>query len=247
MVKDYAKKRKKKKTRLTKIEERKAIKQAVFYIFLTIMLVLLLIFVGIPVIIRLAVFLGELGSSNVPVEKSDQLAPPPPTLQPTDQATNSASFSISGYSESGALVKIILNGEPEKEVVTDNSGKFTAQNLTLEEGENTLKAQTIDKANNKSDYSKTISIVFDQKPPELEITNPKDGDKFFDEERQITISGETDKNATVEINNRLAVIDQYGNFSQPYELNEGENKLKIVATDPAGNQTSQEITVSYTK
>jgi len=246
MVKDYAKKRKKKKTRLTKIEERKAIKQAVLYIFLTIILVALLIFVGIPAIIKLAVFLGEWSSSNAPVEKQDQLAPAPPALQPTTQATNSAQFSLSGYSEKGTLVKIILNGQPAKEVIADADGQFTARNLTLQSGQNTIKAQTIDKANNKSNYSKTTAIILDQTPPELEIANPKDGDQFFDEDRQITISGKTEKKATVEINNRMSVIDQYGNFSQPYELKEGENKLKIIAKDHAGNTTTQEISITYT-
>jgi hypothetical protein len=245
MVKDYAKKRKKKKTRLKKIEEKKAIKQAAVYIFFTIALIFVLIFAGIPTVIKLAVLLGNWRASSQPIEKREQLAPQAPTLQPLAEATDSATITVSGFSEKGTLVKIILNGKTVKEVIADNNGEFKARSLTLTEGENTIKAKAINKENSESDYSNSISIVFDDMPPELELLSPESGQEFFDQDRQINISGKTEKEAQMKINDRMAVVDQYGNFSHPYELKEGENKLKIVAIDTAGNETIKEITVTY--
>jgi hypothetical protein len=49
----------------------------------------------------------------------------------------------------------------------------------------------------------------------------------------------------VYLNDRLIVVDEAGQFSTTYYLNEGENVLRFVAIDQAGNQGELEIKVKF--
>lgn len=246
MAKDYARKYKRKKTRLTKLEEKRAIKQAIYYGALSILLIIVIIFKGIPAVIKLTLFIGERKWSQEPKEKSDLVAPAPPTLQPLTEATNSASLILKGMTEGDALVKIYLNGEQIKEIEADDEGDFTIRNISLKEGKNELKARAIDKEDNESEYSSIMEIILDTEPPSLTLDSPNDGDEFFDEEKEITLKGATEKSASLYINQRLAIIDSQGSFSFTYELKEGDNEIEMRAVDLAGNQTVKNIKVSYT-
>ena len=62
-----------------------------------------------------------------------------------------------------------------------------------------------------------------------------------------SVDGMTYDNVTVTINDRMVVIKTDNSFSYTYPLNDGDNILKIVATDAAGNQTTVQRKVTYHK
>ena len=82
MTRDYAGKYKRKKTRLSKLEEKRNLKQAIYFGLLSIALIVFLIFKGIPGLIKLAVLFGNYKSSDQKEENSNVLAPNAPTLEP---------------------------------------------------------------------------------------------------------------------------------------------------------------------
>jgi len=238
--------RRKRKTRLTKIEEKRSLKQAGLFVFLTIAAVFLLFFLGIPVLIKMAVFLGDLRSTNQIVEKEDQIAPNSPVLQSLPEATNSAELFLQGLSEPDSKVFLYINENQVADVKTNSDGAFSFQTINLEDGVNKIKAQAEDQSGNKSDFSRSVTINFDTESPKLKISSPQNEQEFFEDENEVVIEGETDKSNTVWINDNLAIVDPQGNFSFKTNLQEGENQFKIKVEDPAGNISEKEIKVKYT-
>jgi len=88
-------------SRLSRLEDRRNSRKAVLLILGTIALLALAVFGGIPVLVKMAVFLGDLKSSKAPVDKTDLISPPPPSFSLPYDATNSARQTISGSSEAG--------------------------------------------------------------------------------------------------------------------------------------------------
>jgi cytoskeletal protein RodZ len=64
-------------------------------------------------------------------------------------------------------------------------------------------------------------------PPPLEITSPTDN--FTTSSSYVTILGNTDKKASITINNENILIDSLGNFSKTINLKQGVNTITILA------------------
>ena len=232
-------------SRLQRVQEEKSKRQAVLFILLTFGLIVAVIFLGIPSLIRMAIFLSNLRTSGQAIETKDTAPPAPPRLQVLDEATNSANLQIKGFAEPGATLKLRLNGQ-EEEVVVDNQGEFIFDDLTLEEGENKLIAIAVDAGGNESKTSDLVTIVYDRESPQLTLTSPEEGQEFFDEDLEVLVAGETDADARVNVNNFYTVVDTEGNFVKRLSLEEGENAIQVVAKDKAGNETTASVTVRYT-
>lgn len=170
-----------------------------------------------------------------------------PRLDPMPSAINNLSlFSVSGFANNGVDIIILINDEEAKKVLADASGRFEAKDLKLQEGENKISAQAVSVNGQKSQPAKVISIVFDKTPPELAITEPIDGAEFKGSEQTwVVVSGATEPNCLITINEHQAIVDLEGNFRFQLRLSEGENPLKITAKDEAGNETVVELTVKY--
>ncbi|MFZ5366416.1 MAG: Ig-like domain-containing protein [Patescibacteria group bacterium] len=230
-----------------KKEKARSLRRTVIFSGLTILFVLGLIFWGIPSLIKIAIFFSEIKSSSTPVEQSDILPPAPPKINPLPEATNIGVMSLSGFAEAGSTVEVFLNNSSYQKVITSEDGTFLADNLNLTEGQNEIYATAQDNAGNKSQPSAKMIIVFDKTPPELTIDKPQDKAHFIGEkQRKIQISGKTDPGTILTINEHLEVLDKDGNFSLSFTLSEGENVLKFIATDQAGNKTEKEIKVTFT-
>ncbi|NMA29820.1 MAG: hypothetical protein GX943_02040, partial [Candidatus Pacebacteria bacterium] len=63
--------------------------------------------------------------------------------------------------------------------------------------------------------------------------------------RDILVSGETEPLSRVYLNDHLILVDGEGQFSTTHHLNEGENILRFIAIDRAGNQSELEIKVEF--
>ncbi len=92
--------------------------------------------------------------------------------------------------------------------------------------------------------TQTLSMVVDTQAPELQLVNVPNGLRV--RENALTIEGFTDPGATVLVTGspQPVVVDQQGNFSFLFRLNEGENTLEIRTADNAGNSASLRRTVS---
>lgn len=219
--------------------------KAVLFIALTAVAIVMLYFLGIPALGKLATFVSGLKNNNQQITSSDITPPPPPKFRNVPEFTNQQNLSVIGNTESGAAVKLTFNGA-DSEILADNSGQFSF-NVTLEDGENFFAAVAFDQSGNQSQKSDDHKIVLDQKPPELEISTPTDSASFFgSSQRQVTIQGKSEPHASVTINDRIIAVDEDGEFQYTTTLNEGGNTLNIKAVDRAGNTTEKSITLNFT-
>lgn len=92
---------------------------------------------------------------------------------------------------------------------------------------------------------RTIRVIADATPPTLEIAAPLPG--FVTKEGEVTVRGRASddrKLATVVIDETVARLADDGSFSQRVLLaSEGDNVIRVVAKDAAGNETAREVTV----
>ncbi|MFZ5933120.1 MAG: helix-turn-helix domain-containing protein [Patescibacteria group bacterium] len=78
-------------------------------------------------------------------------------------------------------------------------------------------------------YKKFVS------PPSLSVFEPKEGQTVS--QRTLKVSGKTDSDATVKINNQPVILDADGNFSAEILVYEGTTEIEIRAKSRAGKQT----------
>ena len=81
--------------------------------------------------------------------------------------------------------------------------------------------------------------------PKLTLTSPSDGQTFSKDSNKATIAGQTDPTDRVTVNGYWAIVDSKGNFTYALPLQNGDNQLKIIATDDAGNTTEVDKKVIY--
>jgi hypothetical protein len=196
----------------------------------------------------LAYFSGFFNDSNgeeLAGTNRDTLPPAPPLIDPLPEATNSAILEITGEAETSSELSLFLNGEVIKKMVVGDSSTFRIGDINLNEGNNNIFAIAEDMAGNKSQESIRQDVILDKEPPSLEIKFPEDGQSFTDNEAEINIEGKTEEDAIITINERKVVVDLEGNFEAPYSLADGTNSIIIIAKDKAGNQTKEELAVSY--
>ncbi len=78
--------------------------------------------------------------------------------------------------------------------------------------------------------------------PPLSITSPKDGAVFA---QNVTVSGKTDSDATVIVNNEVIALDNNGDFTKQLAFFPGKAEIVIKARNRFGKETmvTREITV----
>jgi len=234
------------KTRLQRKREKESLKQAVKYLFLIFLSLFLLVRFGLPGLINMAAFISDLSSSDNPIERQDELAPQPPRLNPLPEATFSAQVNVIGFAEAGASVKLFVRGIGIDETVVSNDGEFEFSEVHLREGENEIYTVAFDDAGNTSGDSTAYTITVDNENPELSIDSPSDGDRFFDNDSPITVSGSTEEGVNLKINNYFVMVKSDGSYSTSVNLSDGDNEIEAIAIDEAGNKTRVAVKVNYT-
>lgn len=211
----------------------------------SVLLILFLIFFGVPALARIVAFVSELNSTSVPVVLNDTIPPAPPKIFTLPEYTKEKRITISGTAEAGSTLIFFINGQKEKETVVDASSNFSLE-ARLSEGENNIWAKAIDQAKNESAESEKQTVIFDDNPPEITIDSPKDGETFYGPSaKTIEVRGSIDENAQIFVNDRRAVVDSENNFSTTVSLSEGENILTIKALDRSENESEEIIRVNY--
>ncbi len=234
-------------SRLQSVEEKRNFRNAVILIALTILTMVLLIMYGIPAVGKIAGFVSELRGGNSPIISNDKTPPAPPKFNTFADFTNQQYITISGTAEPGATAKLTFNGNVE-ETVVDKEGKFSFQDLKLNEGENFFSGVIVDGAGNVSLKTTDRVVTYDIKTPDITLDSPADGSNFYGStQRQINIQGTTEIEANVTINDRIVSLDNNGHFSYPVTLNSGTNTFTIKAADQAGNSTEKQITLNFSE
>lgn len=160
----------------------------------------------------------------------------PPVLVIPYEATNSSQINISGYATTDAKVKIYVDDELKQTVTVGENSQFEAKNITLGLGTNNIYGKTVDEEKRESLPSKTIRVIYDNEKPDLQVSEPEDG-KQVQGERNIKVSGKTEPQATLYINDSRIILGEEGKFSSQQSLKDGENIFIIKAHDQAGNMT----------
>jgi hypothetical protein len=233
------------RSRLTKKTERKT-KKTIFLSIVGIIIVLILLYqFGIVLLINFSMFVT--GSKNQQSNSNQNVISfiAAPVLDPTFLATNSATVNITGKSDKNRDVFLYINNSQADQTTSDDKGifKFTED---LNKGTNQISAKV--KYNNKeSDFSNSISIIYQNSQPTLDISSPSDGQQFKKDQNTANVTGKTDSGVSVTVNGFQAVIDSTNNYSYILTLQNGDNQIKIIATDQAGNKTEKDIKVNYSQ
>ena len=216
-----------------------------FYILLLLLSVYLFFQFGLQLFVDWAFLITQKGSSvnqKTTVSNSKISLISEPILEEMPDATNSAILYLKGQANPDTQIQLFHNKLRVATITTDFEGNFEFEQV-LQERNNQFYVKSIDPYSKKSSQSKYYDVTFIDQPPSLEISNPQDGKKYY--EANLTVEGTTEKEVFVKINNIPVVIKADGSFTYSLTLNKGENKIKVLATDLAGNVTETELTVTY--
>lgn len=213
-----------------------------FYLFLSVALVIVMVKWGVPLFVRI------LAGEGVVVDKTEKDIIPPqsPTLSSLAEATNSSTISIDGYTEGKAIIELMINDVLAKTDTAKDDGTFVLSG-EISPGSNRIQIRAVDEAGNAS-LSEIKLITLDKEPLVLTIASPKDGTEYFGKNSQnLEIVGKTNKTYTqVVANNSFVDVNRDGTFVHKLLLNSGENIIKVLATDKAGNLDEISLRVVYT-
>ena len=179
--------------------------------------------------------------------QNKEKTPPPPYLAPLEAATKEKKITVKGYSLEGILVKLFLNDREVGSARADKEGSFSFFNVELDEGSNSLYVKADAGNGVESIPSKTLTVKYLKKAPLLEVSEPPDRAEFRQKDNTITIRGKTDPSAIVTINGQKALVTSDGTFTYLFPLSDGENKLTVESADEAGNKTTVEKIVSFSR
>lgn len=231
-------------SRLSRLETRKEKRRLILAILGIVGIIALVMIFGVKILVGFSVFVDRLhGNAPTPSPSSSVILPP--TLNSPPEATNTATISVAGQGQPNLSLIVYLNDAQFKKLSVPTDGNFTINDIPLSDGTNTISAKLTDDKGGTSDLSNVVTISYANKPPKLDVTNPSDNSNVSGDPNTVTVSGSTDDNVTVTINDRLVVIKSDNTFSYGYPLNDGDNILTIVATDAAGNQTKVTRKVTY--
>jgi hypothetical protein len=154
----------------------------------------------------------------------------------------------------GALVSADLldqNGQrtwlPVKEYEEKSTGKTSYGPFSFNVTGNRNSISRWDQVSTDIKKNTNVAVVLDDVPPLLSITSPKEG--FATNKTTVTLSGLTEPQARVWVNDVPVTVDTGGSYSTPagtpVSLNvEGKNVIKVKSVDRAGNERNVIVNVT---
>lgn len=235
-------------SRLKKSQEKQAILNIVGTIVVMGIILVTLIVFGIPLLINFSLTVEKFNKTNqtgIQSGNNEYLAPP--TLNPTYSATNSATLTVTGYSPQSRMVRLYVNRKlaDKTDVKPDNS--FSFNGILLQQGQNTIAARAVNDNGKESADSNSISVIYSNKQPTLSVDSPQDNQSFSKDQNTLIVKGSTDPGDKVTVNDFWAIVDDAGKFSYTVKLQNGDNSIKVKASDDAGNTTEKDFKVTYSQ
>ncbi len=232
------------RSRLSQSADRKTKKRLFLSVVGIILVLVVLVKFGVPALINFSLFLANLKGNGASNNTASQGYIAPPSLNEPFTATNSATITVSGNTLPKVSVKIYVNNDLTDVTTAKSDGSFSFDNVTLTKDENSIKVKA-EQNNKESDFSDTYTVSYKSKAPSLSVDNPHDNDSFPKETASVTVSGKTDANVRVTVNGFWAVTDDSGNYTYSLPLQPGDNQIKVIATDDAGNTTEKDLKVNH--
>lgn len=144
-----------------------------------------------------------------------------------------ANLTIEGLTDTDAVVR--LEDDPTI-IPVDAEGQFSLKRQLLE-GSNVVQLVATDPAGNTATLAREIVLVTE--PPEIAVTAPLNDE--WTNESIVTVAGAVPAGASLRVNGQEAVVAEDGTFQREVILQEGDNILRIEATDDVGNLATQEL------
>jgi flagellar hook assembly protein FlgD len=151
---------------------------------------------------------------------------------PDDLKVGEEELLLEGTTEPGST--LWLNDQPQP-VTVDANGGFSLRHR-LREGENRIELTAVDASGNGSSVVRDVTLVL--RPPEIIIDNPPEG--LWINQRLLSVQGRAASDARLLVNGKTATVSDDGSFDVDVLLEEGENVVRVEATDAVGNETSVE-------
>lgn len=231
------------RSRLEKKKDEDITRKTVFLGIITVIIFLALMVFGLPSLIKLSIFLGDIKKNNNNV--GEKILPPiAPRIVLPFESTNSSNVAVSGFAEKNVTIELLKNDVSIGKVMTNDNGEFKFSDIQLDSGDNTFSAIAISDKAGSSEPSKDTKVAFDNASPELTMTNPAE-EKMKVDVADFDIIGKTEKTARVTINGRIAIMDDNGQFKIKYQLSAGKNTIEVIVRDLAGNETKKTIEITY--
>ena len=231
------------RSRLSRRMEQKTKKNLVLSVLGIILVILLIFKFGIPLLINLSLFLSGSRTNQEQSQNHDPSFIAPPILHAFPEATSSANIVVSGVASKNQTINLYINDSLIDSIKSKDDGNFSFKE-TISPGESVIKAKAVVE-NKESEFSQPFTTTFKSAPPSLKISSPSDGQSFSKDQNTANVQGTTDPDVKVTVNGFWAITDSQGLFSYKLPLQNGENKIKIIATDIAGNRAEREIRVIF--
>jgi RHS repeat-associated protein len=122
----------------------------------------------------------------------------------------------------------------------DETGSRCLPVHALPEGGNHVEA-TVSDFNMNVSAPASVDLIVDTIPPEFLALSPENGSVVS--ESPATVSGQLTETAVLEINGNGVAQDAELWFAEDVALSEGSNTVDLIAVDPAGNATHQELSI----
>lgn len=151
---------------------------------------------------------------------------------------NTETVPVSVDLEDAYSLLFLVNGIEVKETGILTAGEYV-YDIPVTEGSNEILTYVVDKDHNMR--STAATVIRDSIKPALTLDMEYDGITTYDD--TITITGTIRDYDTFKINETEPVVAGDGSFKCEYILKDGENKLNVLATDNAGNETLYSATV----
>lgn len=235
------------RSRLRNYQDRKERKQ-IFLALAGIVVVLMFFLVfGVKLLVGFSLLVDKLRGSTPVSPQTNQVILLPPVLDPLPTATYSAQIKVTGKAKGDVTILLYVNEVQNEKTKPDKDGTFVFPSVSVVEGENTISAKATDGKTNSSDLSEVLTIQVKKNKPNLDISSPSDNAQISGEKQIVTVSGKTDPDNTVTINDRFIVVQSNGAFSYDLQIHDGEQTITIISKDLAGNETKIERKVTYKK
>ena len=230
------------RSRLAEVERKKTSRLVFFSLIIILAIGFIAVKFGLELLVKMAVILAP---KSQPVVQEQKRLLPPPVVNSTPTATNSAQISISGYADPAAKVALTVNGSLSNSLNADSDGYFETK-IQLIKGDNFVSVKYTDSSLNESRESQSITINRDDESPVLTIESPSSGSVLYgQDQKMVEVKGKTEPEASLIINNRYVSIRSDGSFSYKLGLQEGENEITVLAKDKAGNVTEKKISLRW--
>lgn len=224
--------------------EKKARRNIILAIILAVVFSAIFLFVIMPVVFEVAINFARSNSTGDGFLTTDTIPPQRPAFQPPEEFLNEDKLTLSGFTEAGAKVELLIDGQLAAETAADDQGAFSVEH-NLAPGEYRLQVKAIDDAKNES-VSESYLVTVDVAAPTLKIESPKTESVFtLRSEKVVSIKGQASEQGRIYVNGSLVFTDEDGNFESRVSLGEGDNEIKIEAEDQAGNRSEPVVLKLY--